>query len=115
MTSLPEWIDAELWDEYVAQRKKDKKAMSPRSERDRLARLYALKAAGYDPNACIAEALNYHWLEFYEPKDKAISRKASSEADATRAYLDGLALTPEQRAASDRARKVALGALRRVS
>ena len=77
MIALPEWIDAELWDEYAQQRKKDKKAMSPRSERDRLARLYELKAAGHDPMVSLADALYHHWLDFYEPVDKSISRKVS--------------------------------------
>jgi hypothetical protein len=71
--SYPQWLDVELWNEYVEQRKKDKKAMSPRSERDRMARLYALKASGHDPNLSLAEALNGHWLDFYAPQDKSIA------------------------------------------
>lgn len=91
MIPLPAWIDAELWHEYVQQRKKDKKAMSPRSERERLARLYELKAAGHDPNRSISEALNGHWLDFYEPQDKSISKTAEAigktAADETAEYL----------------------------
>lgn len=81
MIPLPEWIDAELWDEYVAQRKADRKAMSPRSARERLARLYDLRAAGHDPNEAIKEALNGHWLDFYVPRDKTIERRAASFED----------------------------------
>lgn len=90
MDCLPAWIDVELWQEYVQQRKKDKKAMSPRSERERLARLYELKAAGHDPNKCISEALNGHWLDFYEPQDKSITKAAApvrSAVDETAEYL----------------------------
>lgn len=89
MTPLPSWLDAELWQEYIAQRKKDRKEMSPRSERARLARLYELKAAGHDPNQSLEEALNGHWLDFYEPRDKAISRKAgTSQRDPELIKLD---------------------------
>lgn len=88
MDCLPAWIDAELWAEYVQQRKKDKKAMSPRSERERLARLYELKAAGHDPNKCLSEALNGHWLDFYAVQDKTIERAPSSGADRTRQELE---------------------------
>ena len=87
MTPLPAWIDAELWAEYVQQRKKDKKAMSPRSERERLARLYELKAAGHDPNKSLSEALNGHWLDFYEPQDKSITKTAKAAVEETAEYL----------------------------
>jgi hypothetical protein len=79
---LPHWVDPEAWAEYVDQRKRDKKALTPRSAKQRLARLYELKAAGHDPNACIDEAINGHWLDFYAPKDKPIERKASNGTGA---------------------------------
>ena len=88
MDCLPAWIDAELWKEYVQQRKKDKKEMSPRSARERLARLYELKAAGHDPNKSLSEALNGHWLDFYIPQDKTIARAPESGADRTRQEIE---------------------------
>ena len=87
MIPLPAWVDAELWDEYVRQRKADKKAMTLRSAHGRLKRLCDLKAAGHDPNACIEEALNAHWLDFYVPRDKTIER-AGRLIDDAQAYLD---------------------------
>ena len=92
MIPLPHWVDPEAWAEYVDQRKRDKKALTPRSAKQRLARLYELKAAGYDPNACIDEAINGHWLDFYAPKDKPIERKAS----AGTGELEKLAATQAQ-------------------
>lgn len=101
MTALPAWIDAELWAEYVTQRRKDKKAMSPRSERDRLARLYELHAAGHDPNTSLADALNGHWLDFYEPQDKSIAKVKCVESTvdyaarvATESALDRARVSP---------------------
>jgi len=89
MIPLPAWINADLWAEYVQQRKKDKKEMGPTATAQRLKRLYELKAAGHDPNACIEEALNGHWLDFYAPQGKEIERAPSkvSQADQTAAYL----------------------------
>jgi hypothetical protein len=87
MIPLPAWIDADLWTEYVQQRKKDKKEMGPTATRQRLKRLYELKAAGHDPNACIEEALNGHWLDFYAPQGKEIERAATKAVDQTAEYL----------------------------
>ena len=116
MDCLPAWIDAELWAEYVQQRKKDKKEMSPRSARERLARLYELKAAGHDPNRSLSEALNGHWLDFYEPQDKSITAIASGAADKTKLYLVEQA---EQARASQspeahRAREMVMAKIKRV-
>lgn len=88
MIPLPAWVDSELWDDYVRQRKADKKAMTPRSAAGRLKRLVALRDAGHDPNACIEEALNAHWLDFYAPRDKTIERANGKAADTTRDYLE---------------------------
>jgi hypothetical protein len=90
MISLPQWIQGEVleaWDEYVAQRAKDKKAMTARSMVARIKRLQELKDAGYDPLHCLDEAINGHWLDFYAPKDKPIEHKAGSAADKTQEML----------------------------
>jgi hypothetical protein len=87
MMPLPAWIDADLWTEYVQQRKKDKKEMGPTATRQRLKRLYELKASGHDPNACIEEALNGHWLDFYAPQGKEIELAATKAVDQTAEYL----------------------------
>ena len=78
----------DAWHEYVAQRAKDKKAMTLRSMLARVKRLQELKDAGHDPLHCLDEAINGHWLDFYEPKDKTISCLASSQAEKTRRMLD---------------------------
>ena len=64
--------------------------MGPTATAQRLKRLYELKAAGHDPNACIEEALNGHWLDFYAPKGKEIEqapKARKSDADVTAEYL----------------------------
>ena len=76
-----------MWDEYVAQRKKDKKEMGPTAIKGRIKRLYELHAAGHDVNLCIEEAINGHWLDFYEPHDKGIKVCANGDAERTSEYL----------------------------
>lgn len=90
MIPLPQWITGEVrdaWDEYVSQRAKDKKAMTPRSMVARVRRLQELKNAGHDPLQCLDEAINGHWLDFYAPRDKPIEPASRSEADKTAQYL----------------------------
>ena len=112
MIALPEYIDADLWAEYVQQRKKDKKEMSPRSQLGRIKRLMELKAAGHDPNACIEEALNAHWLDFYVPRDKSIERAVTTAADDTRRMLDSHKLTEAEVVAAKEARARVMAQLR---
>ena len=90
MIPLPSWMSGEIleaWGEYVTQRIKDKKAMTPRSMVARIKRLQELKDAGHDPLHCLDEAINGHWLDFYCPKDKPIEAAAGSDADRTAKYL----------------------------
>ena len=115
---LPTWMRgeiAEAWEEYIAQRKKDKKEMTPRSMRGRIKRLDELRSAGHDPLQCLDEAINAHWLDFYAPKDKCIPCAAKKASEETHDYLKSLDMTQEQRAAADMARKRAMGSIRRVA
>lgn len=82
MIPLPSWVPSDLWDEYCAQRKKDKKEMTQRSAIGRLKRLTELRDAGYDPAQCLEEAINGHWLDFYVPREKPIEVKATAKTNA---------------------------------
>lgn len=113
MIPLPQWINGEVreaWDEYVAQRIKDKKAMTPRSMVARLKRLQDLKDAGYDPLQCLDEAINGHWLDFYAPREKRIESAAPVQTNqwlkehANREYT---APPPELKELAKKLRRVA--------
>lgn len=113
-TPLPAYIDREAWEEYEAMRKRIKKPLTPRMIRQKLARLQEFKEAGYDVTSIIDEATNGYWLDFYQPKDKPIERKAGSQAEETKQWLDSQRQTPEQRRASEDARRIAMGGLKVV-
>lgn len=90
MIPIPQWMTgeiAEAWAEYVAQRIKDKKAMTDRSMVARIKRLQELKDAGHDPLHCLDEAINGHWLDFYVPKEKPIEAAPQSQAEKTAEML----------------------------
>jgi hypothetical protein len=116
MQPLPEYIDPEAWAEYDAMRKRIKKPMTPRVIRQKLALLQRFKDAGHDVNAVIDAATNGHWLDFYEPKEIAISAKTASNARVTGEAARYFGETPGK--LSDDARKalqIARSGIRRVA
>ena len=101
MIATPPYIDSEAWAGFVEMRIKIKKPMTLRAARMVLTELQKLKDAGHDANAALDQSTNHCWCDVYEPKDRPISRKASTEADKTSAYLESL--KPEQQDAARRA------------
>lgn len=112
MIPLPEWVDQEMWDAYVAQRIKDRKPMSVISAKGRLKRLLELKAKGYDANACLEQSLNYHWLDFWPCKQEAIPDLRSRPDTALEEMRQ--ARQASQSPESHKARQMALSALKVV-
>jgi hypothetical protein len=97
-------------------RKRIKKPMTPRVIRQKLALLQRFKDAGHDVSAVIDAATNGHWLDFYEPKEIAISVKTASTARVTGEAARYFDETPGK--LSDEARqalKIARSGLRRVA
>jgi hypothetical protein len=76
---LPDWIEPDAWNDYMAMRKRIKKPMSDRRMKQFIARCYELHKAGHDVNQSLDEASDHGWLDLYEPKDKSIRVKTSAE------------------------------------
>lgn len=116
MIPLPDWVPVDLWEAYVAQRKKDRKALCTATAARRLAELTAWKNAGHDPATVIEEALNGHWLKFYEPREVEVTRKAKTTdgADAWRAQHEE-ARRASQTPEAMEAKRRALSAIKRVA
>lgn len=116
MQPLPSYVDPEAWAEYEQMRRRIKKPMTPRVIRQKLALLQRFHSAGHDVNAVIDAATNGHWLDFYEPKEIAISVKSTSAARVTGEAAKYLHETPGK--PSEEARKalqIARSGLRRVA
>lgn len=59
---LPEWLDAELWHEWIAYRREDKnKPASERSQKMTLRKIERLISQGYDGNRLIETAIEREW------------------------------------------------------
>jgi hypothetical protein len=67
----PDWVDRELWTDFLETRGKLKAKNTERALKLLVAELEKLKAAGHDPNACIATSIRSSWKDVYAPKPGA--------------------------------------------
>lgn len=120
MIALPPFIDPESWEDFVAMRKKIKKPLTERAAVRALAKLYALKEAGHDPNASLTQSADFYWQDLYEPKEVAFTKKAGAVKNEALAQIQAhekALQDPEAKRRSDEARRAAVARipqLRRV-
>jgi hypothetical protein len=62
---LPEYIDSEIWEEFLKIRKQKKAINSIRAFKLLLTELEKLKAQGEDPNACMEQSIVNSWKDVY--------------------------------------------------
>ncbi len=105
-----EWIDPEAWNGFMEMRRAIKKPMTERAISMLVNRLEKLKQNGHDVNACLDQSTFHNWQDVYPLKDKEIP-------NMNREYMKSLdaPMTAEEKARADAARKLAVGALRRVA
>ena len=80
MDALPPWIDREAWEGFVEMRKAMKRIpFTGRAAMLVLKELYALKAAGHDPNVCLDQSTVNGWRDVFPPRHKDL--KSASKGD----------------------------------
>ena len=100
--SLPEWIDADLFSQWIEWRKEASKKKLTDKSLNRIVKLGItslgrLKDQGFDPNRCIENTILNEWKGFF-PYDRnqasnGFSGPPLSRADTTRAAIDELFAT----------------------
>lgn len=76
---LPDWVDVELWNEWIAYRREDKKkAASARSQLMTLRKLERLVAQGYDANRLLEHAIEHEWQGVYASDECRAGRTRSA-------------------------------------
>lgn len=78
---LPDWLDKELWDEFVAQRNESKHPLTERAARANLRKLARLKEQGYDPNLCLDEAIAGDWRGIHPVESARMKAKPQCHQD----------------------------------
>lgn len=70
---LPDWLDVELWDEWVAHRKtRDKGAASDHAKRLWIKEMTALHEAGHDLRAIIEKSISKNWKGIFAPSNDTV-------------------------------------------
>lgn len=114
MIAIPGYLDQEAWDAFVSMRQTIKKPLTSYAAKLIVYELHRIKEAGHCPNAALQQSILNCWKDVWPAKDKPIERKAGSQAEETKQWLDSQRQTPEQRRASEDARRIAMGGLKVV-
>lgn len=70
-TTLPEWLDAGVWNDFLAMRKQIRKPMTERAKTLMLSKLQRFRDAGHDVHAMLENSIVNCWQDVYEPKAPA--------------------------------------------
>ena len=87
MIALPGYIDKDVWQGFEDMRRTIKKPLTDRARKLILYELDRIKRAGHCPNAALDQSSLHCWADIYEPKEKAITHKASSDFERTQERL----------------------------
>ena len=102
---LPDWIDTETWNLWIAYRREDKKKpASLRSQQMTLNKLSRLRAQGFDPLLLIEMAIEHEWQGIYAHEDCRIEARQPS--------TEKLSAAERFRAASQRSTLRVVGSVR---
>jgi uncharacterized protein YdaU (DUF1376 family) len=69
--ALPDYLPAEVWEQFKAMRTKIRKPLTPEAERLLLLDVDAIRKSGHDPISAINNSIKNSWQGIFEPKAKA--------------------------------------------
>lgn len=81
---VPEWLDGELWADFIENRKQIKKAMTDIAQKRMLRKMERWHTAGINVNECLERSIINRWKDIYEPE----RRPARSAADLITGLFD---------------------------
>lgn len=64
---MPEWLNAELWKDFITNRKGMKKPMTEVAQKRMLMKCERFHDRGIDVNECLERSLINSWKDIYEP------------------------------------------------
>lgn len=111
---LPEWLDRELWTDWVADRKDRKKPITERAARQQMQTLDELRRQGHTPERTIRHAISSGNQGLYPPP--VIKRNVQDMPERpVEVWKPPPPMTPEEHAASKKARDLAIGAIKIIN
>ncbi len=85
VVTVPDWLDADLWAEFLAHRKTLKKPMTDYAQALAFKLLERIRAAGHDPRASIEQSIFNGWQGLFEPRDVEIKSATQTDYQRTQA------------------------------
>jgi predicted phage replisome organizer len=85
---LPDWIDQELWDNFMEVRKKLKAIPTERAIKELIAELIKLKKAGNDPSEVIKQSIMNSWKGVFALKGDRNGTDRKNPRQLVREYTD---------------------------
>ena len=79
--TLPEFIDKELWDDFLIMRGKIKKPPTNRAIKELIADLVKINTSGEDANESLRESIKNNWRGIFPPKEKTSGINKGSTRD----------------------------------
>lgn len=89
-SALPDWLDREAWDGFVAMRQSIKKPLTEAAVPLAIKKLADMRAAGQDPNAVLSQSVINSWQGLFPVKDESVAAKPQAAAKAARPTSDEL-------------------------
>jgi hypothetical protein len=68
--ACPEWLDKELWDDYIAYRKELKKPLTAVGEKRAIMKLQRFYEQGQNVNEILEQSITNNWLGLFAVKQK---------------------------------------------
>ena len=119
MIPLPAYIDPEAWAGFVEMRKASGRTrpFTTRAATLILFELQRIKDAGHCPNAALNQSTMKGWADVWPAKDKQLERKVTADEfeQGRQKYQEWKNRSPEQKAAADRAREMAMSVVKRIA
>ena len=72
---IPNYIDAEIWQDFIQWRKESRHKLTPTSTKYLLRKLARFHAAKIDVNACLVQTMECGWQGVFEIKQKAETKR----------------------------------------
>lgn len=87
-TALPDWIDHDSWQAFIAMRKSIKKPITPAAVPLAIAKLAKLRASGNDPRAVLEQSTLNSWQGLFEVQGQNQARASPSYQTANEKAKD---------------------------
>lgn len=81
LVEVPDFIDYEVWDDWIKHRREIKKALKPTTAKQQIKKLTKWHESGYDVNQIILNSISNGWTGLFEPKEKQNDKNAEYKRD----------------------------------